>query len=109
MCYRFPSVETAMPSVVASMFAFRIYGVALVTNDCNVLGWIGSNDGCTFNALMFERSCFFFIVEDVSEAVLELSRAPFGCSWGSLGNHLGPLWRLKIEPKIGLGALDGFS
>ena len=50
-----------------------------------------------------------FIFEDVREPVLEVSRAPFGCSWGSLGGHLGPLWRLKIEPKITLGALDGFS
>ena len=34
---------------------------------------------------------------------------PLRAVWRSLGNHLGPLWRLKIEPKISLGALDGFS
>ena len=47
--------------------------------------------------------------EDVLQAVLELSRGRFGCSRGSLGSHLGPLWRLKIEPKINIGALDGLS
>ena len=50
-----------------------------------------------------------FIFQDGLGSVLEVSRAPFGCSWGSLVVHLGPLWRLKIEQKISRGALDGFS
>ena len=35
-----------------------------------------------------------FIFEDGLGSVLEVSWAPFGSSWGSLGGLLGDLWRL---------------
>ena len=63
-----------------------------------------------------------FIVQDTLGNVLEVSWAPFGSSWGSLGRPLeaiggllGDLWGLQIEHKrviriesMHLGALDVF-
>ena len=70
--------------------------------------------------MIFENRLFIF--QDGLGSVLEVSWAPFGSSWGSLGRPLealggpfGDLWGLQIEHKrvtriesMRLGALDVF-
>ena len=60
------------------------------------------------HSLVFEKSTF--TVQDGLGSVLEVSWAPFGSSWGSLGRPLealvclfGDLWGLRWSPLVAVG------